>query len=148
MSPLSFTIWTRALAARGFTVLPASHAVPISLWLREPDPAGDPTADRVLHFTARGARFRLAAHRPSDLTTLILRSACDCEEHRTAGGAGRVVLNPGRAPIEVHELDGAAVFGWTGHEAALVPVPEVAGIFESLLARTSVRERVAELAAS
>ena len=92
---LSFPAWTRALAARGLTVLPASHAVPISLWLREPDPAGDPTGGRILHFSARGARFRFAAYRPSDLTTLILRSACDCEEHRTAGGAGRVVLNPG-----------------------------------------------------
>jgi hypothetical protein len=147
MSPLSFTSWTRALLARGFTVLHASHAVPISLWLRETG-AGDPAVDRVLHFTARGARFRLAVHRPSDLTTLILRSACDCEEHRTAGGAGRVVLNPGAAPTEVHELDGAALFGWTGHEAALVPVPEAAGIFESLLSRVSLRGSVAELAAS
>jgi len=142
MPPLSFTAWTHGLSARGFSVLPSSHAVPVSLWLREHDPAGAPAADRILHFTARGARFRLAAYRPSDLTTLILRSTCDCEEHRTAGGAGRVVLNPGAAPTEVHELDGVAVFGWTGHEAALVPVAEAAGIFESLLARVSAPDEV------
>jgi hypothetical protein len=133
MSPLSFPSWTRALTARGFAVLPSSHAVPVSLWLRD----GDPIDGRVLHFAARGTRLRLAVHEPSDLTTVILRAACDCEEHRQAGAAGRVVLNPGAAPREVHELDGASVFGWRGHEAALLPVQDAAGIFESLLARLS-----------
>ena len=90
---------------------------------------------RVLHFGARGTRLRLAAYRPSDLTTLILRAACDCEEHRLAGATGRVMLNPGAVPLEVHELDGAEVFGWTGHEAALLPLQEAAGILESLLTR-------------
>jgi hypothetical protein len=127
MSPLTFASWTRALSARGYGVLPSSHAVPVSLWLRD--------ADRVLHFEARGTRLRLAAYRPTDLTTLILRAACDCAEHRQAGGTGRSVLNPGTVPLEVHELDGAAVFGWRGHEAALLPLHEAAGMLESLLAR-------------
>ena len=131
MSALTFASWTRALSARGYGVLPTSHAVPVSLWLRD----GDPITGRVLHFAARGTRLRLVAYRPTDLTTLILRAACDCAEHREAGATGRVVLNPGVEPLEVHELDGAEVFGWTGHEAALLPLQETAGILESLLAR-------------
>jgi hypothetical protein len=127
MPPLNFTSWTRALSARGYGVLPSSHAVPVSLFLRD--------GDRVLHFGARGTRLRLAVYRPSDLTTLILRAACDCAEHRQAGATGRVVLNPSAVPVEVHELDGAEVFGWRGHEAALLPLQEAAGILESLLAR-------------
>ena len=135
MSSFDFTRWTRALAARGFVVLPSSHAVPLSLWLRD----GDAMDGRVLHFEARGTRLRLDVFLPSDLTTLILRAACDCEEHRQAGATGRIVLNPGAAAVETHQLDGASVFGWRGHEAALLPLQDAAGIFESLLARVSHR---------
>jgi hypothetical protein len=135
MSSFDFTRWTRSLGARGYAVLPSSHAVPVSLWLRD----GDPREGRVLHFGARGTRLRLAVYEPSDLTTLILRAACDCEEHRQAGATGRVVLNPGAVALEVHELDGASVFGWRGHEAALLPLQDAAGIFESLVARVSPR---------
>ncbi len=130
-SGLTFASWTRALTARGYAVLPTSHAVPVSLWLRE----GDAPDARVLHFSARGTRLRLAAYRASDLTTLLLRAACDCAEHRQAGARGRVVLNPGTVPVEEHVLDGAQVFGWRGHEAALLPLTEAAGILESLLPR-------------
>ena len=132
LPPLTFAGWTRALGARGYGVLPASHAVPVSLWLR--DDAG-PGEGRVLHYSARGTRLRLAAYRPTDLTALILRAACDCAEHRQAGATGRVALNPGAEPLEVHELDGARVFGWRGHEAALLPLHESAGVLESLLPR-------------
>jgi hypothetical protein len=125
MSPLTFTSWTRALNARGFGVLPPSHAVPVSLWLRDTSHAD------------RGTRLRLAAYQPTDLTTLILRAACDCAEHRQAGGTGRIVLNPGAVPLETHELDGAVMFGWRGHEAALLPLHDAAGILESLLPRLS-----------
>jgi hypothetical protein len=138
MSSLTFAGWTRALTARGYDVLPTSHAVPVSLWLRR--------GDRVLHFTARGTVLRLHAYQPSDLTTLLLRAACDCAEHRQAGATGRVVLNPGAVPLETHELDGAEVFGWRGHEAALLPVPETAGFLESLLARLSTPAPLAESA--
>ncbi len=141
MSSLTFANWTRELSARGYDALSASHAVPVSLWLRE----GSTTADRVLHFGARGTRLRLAAYRSSDLTTLLLRAACDCAEHRQAGATGRVVLNPGAQPLEAHELDGAEVFGWGGHEAALLSMQETAGLFESLLARVSA-PRLAESA--
>ena len=142
LPPLTFTRWTSALSARGYGVLPASHAVPVSLWLRDdaPEPGSDSGEGRVLHYSARGTRLRLAAYRSSDLTTLILRAACDCAEHRQAGATGRIALNPGAEPLEVHELDGAKVFGWHGHEAALLPLQETAGILESLLPRlTSLR---------
>ena len=139
LPPFTFASWTRALSTRGYGVLPASHAVPVSLWLSDDSPEpGDglrPRPGRVLHYSARGTRLRLAAYRPSDLTTLILRAACDCAEHRQAGATGRVALNPGAQPLEVHELDGARVFGWRGHEAALLPLQETAGILESLLPR-------------
>lgn len=137
MSPMTFSTWTRSLSGRGYAVLPTSHAVPVSLWLRDGDSVAGPGSDRVLHFSARGTRLRLTAYRPSDLTTLLLRAACDCEQHRQAGATGRVVLNPGAEPLEVHELDGAQVFGWTGHEAALLPLQDAAGILESLLPRLS-----------
>ncbi len=140
MSPLTFATWTRALSARGYDVLPASHAVPVSLWLREPG------HDRVLHYVARGTRLRLDVFEPSDLTTLLLRAACDCAEHRQAGATGRIVLNPGAVPLETHELDGAEVFGWRGHEAASLPLQETAGLFESLLARVSADIDLAETA--
>jgi len=137
LPPLTFAGWTRALSARGYGVLPASHAVPVSLWLRDDThESGDGSGEgRVLHYSARGTRLRLAVYRPTDLTTLLLRAACDCEEHRQAGATGRVALNPGTEPVEVHELDGARVFGWRGHEAALLPLHEAAGILESLLPR-------------
>lgn len=131
MTRMTFISWTRALAVRGYRVLPPSHAVPVSLWLRE----GDARTGRVLHFEARGTRLRLSAYDPSELTTLILRAACDCAAHREAGAAGRVVLNPGAAPLERHELDGTALFGWGGHEAAALPLEQAAGFLESLLPR-------------
>lgn len=133
MSPLTFATWTRALTARGYDVLPASHAVPVSLWLREPA-----EGDRVLHFGARGTRLLLSVYQASDLTTLLLRAACDCAEHRQAGATGRVVLNPGAVALEAHEIDGAHVFGWRGHEAALLSLEETAGLFESLLTRLPI----------
>jgi hypothetical protein len=126
----TFASWTRALSARGFDVLPSSHAVPVSLWLRDtgPGPA------QVLHFAAAGTRFVLRAYPATDLTTLLLRSECDCESHRTAGAAARVVLAPGVRPVATEVFDGAAVFGWSSIEATRLPVDEVAGIFESLYA--------------
>ena len=127
MSALSLTSWSHALSARGYGVLAASHVVPVSLWLLD--------GDHVLHFSARGTRLRLTAHDRRDLTTLLLRAECDCEEHRQAGAVGRTVLRPGAPVVEEHVLDGAEVFGWTGHEAALLPLEQAAGILESLLAR-------------
>lgn len=121
----TFATWTRSLTARGFAVLSPSHAVPVSLWLG--------AGDRVLHFSARGTRLRLTAYDRSDLTHLLLRSECDCEEHRLAGAAGRMVINPGAKQTAEVVFDGAATLGWTGHQAAVLPLAEAAGILEALL---------------
>ncbi len=126
-SPFTFATWTAALAARGWTVLGPSHAVPVELWLR--------SGETVLHFRARGTRLVLRRYAASDLTVLILRSECDCAEHRTAGAGSRAVLTQGSVPDDEVVLDGRTAFGWTSYEAGLLDVPTAAGVFESLLAR-------------
>ena len=126
-SSFTFATWTAALSARGWTVLGPSHAVPVELWLR--------AGDTVLHFRAQGTRLVLRRYAASDLTALILRSECDCAEHRTAGAGARTVLTQGSVPDQEVVLDGRATFGWTSYEAGLLDVPTAAGIFESLLAR-------------
>lgn len=126
-SPFTFSTWTAALSARGWTVLSPSHAVPVQLWLRH--------ADTVLHLRAQGTRVVLRRYAASDLTAMILRAECDCAEHRTAGASSRTVLAPGSTPLEEVALDGRTAFGWTSCEAGLLDVATVAGIFESLLAQ-------------
>jgi hypothetical protein len=127
-APLTFAEWTDHLRSEGFAVLPQSHAVPVDLWLRAPE-------DRVLHLRARGTRLVLRAFEASDFTTVLLRAECDCEAHRAAGAAGRLVLTPGAHPVAEAAYDGAAEAGWTGVAAGLLRVPEAAGLFVLLLAR-------------
>jgi hypothetical protein len=131
----TFATWTASLAARGWTVLSPSHAVPVSLWLR--------SGDTVLHLSARGTRVVLRRYAGRDLLGLILRSQCDCADHRTAGASLRLALASTAVPLDEVVLDGAATFGWTSYEAGLVDVPTAAGIFESLLARLTNGERLA-----
>jgi hypothetical protein len=125
-----FTSWTADLARRGFGVLPASHAVPVELWAVPP---GDPRS--VLHLRARGTRVVLRRYAASDLASAVLRSECDCAEHRTAGAGVRTVLVPGAVPTAEEEYDGARRNGWRSHEAGLMGVPAAAVLFEELLAR-------------
>ena len=122
----SFSAWTAALAARGLTVLPSSHAVPVQLWARE-------RGGGVLHFAARGTAVTLRRYATNDLTGLILRAECDCEEHRTAGAGQRTVLIPGTTPLAEEILDGREEFGWSGIEAGLLDVPSAASLFDRLL---------------
>ncbi|MGN6576565.1 MAG: hypothetical protein ACTHKG_12830 [Nocardioides sp.] len=124
-----FTSWTTDLARRGFGVLPASHAVPVELWAVPP---GDPRS--VLHLRARGTRVLLRRYAASDLATLLLRSACDCAEHRTAGADARTVLVPGAVPVAEVAYDGAARHGWRSHEAGLMTVATATLVFDELLA--------------
>lgn len=124
-TPSTFTAWVASLSARGHSVLAASHAVPIQLWLRRQDGS-------VLHFLARGTRVTLRQYDAADLTSLVLRSACDCEEHRTAGAGARTVLTPGAVPSAELVFDGAETLGWTGYEAGLLDVATAAGMFEEM----------------
>jgi hypothetical protein len=125
---LTFGDWTNQLRAGGLTVLPQSHAVPVDLWVREP-------TGHVLHLRARGTRLVLRAYEGSAFTTVLLRAECDCEAHRTAGAAGRLVLTPGAQPLAEVEYDGAAESGWSGVAAGLLSVAEAARFFVLLLDR-------------
>ncbi len=127
---LTLSAWTAALAERGLTVLPSSHAVPVQLWAR--DRFG------VLRFTAQGTRVRLRRYAAADLTGLILRAECDCEEHRTAGAEVRTVLVPGATPLAEEVIEGHHEFGWTGIEAGLLDIPTAAVLFDRLLAEMSI----------
>ena len=129
-APLTFPAWTAALGDRGLTVLSPSHRVPVELWLRSAEHG-------LLHFFARGTRVVLRAHRPEDLTWLLLRSECDCAEHRTAGAGRRLVLRPGAVPVAEVVLDGAAAHDWRGYDAGLIDVPTAAAVFDRLLAALS-----------
>ena len=133
MTTLTYSLWTASLAARGWSVLSPSHAVPVELWLWD-------GADTVLHLRARGTTVVLRRFRPDDLTTLTLRSECDCEEHRNAGAAQRTVLAPDAAPSEVVRLDGRIEFGWSGVEAGRLDVPTAAPLLDRLLAELGTPE--------
>jgi hypothetical protein len=136
---LTFSTWTAALRRRGFVVLPASHAVPVQLWLTTPDGC-------ALHFLARGTRLTLRRYAATDLAALVLRSECDCEEHRTAGAAVRTVLATGAAPAAEAVFDGAGRRGWRGYEAGLLGVAAAAEIFEELLDTLAVSGRAQAVA--
>jgi hypothetical protein len=125
-SPLTFTAWSASLTARGFTVLPSSHAVPIELWLRTPH-------NEVLHLRARGTSVTLRRYAAASLAGLILRSECDCEEHRTAGATTRTTLMPGAVPLAEVVFDGRSELRWTGYEAGLLDIDTAAALFDRLL---------------
>lgn len=136
---LTFAAWTDGLRRRGFRVLAASHAVPVQLWLVTPD-------ESALHLLARGTRLTLRRYASDDLTALVLRSECDCEEHRTAGAGVRTVLTPGAQPVTEVVFDGAAERGWRGCEAGLLDVASAASILDRLLeelARAAQEQAVA-----
>ncbi|HET7690555.1 MAG TPA: hypothetical protein VFK41_09265 [Nocardioidaceae bacterium] len=131
-TPLTFAAWSSSLTQRGFTVLPSSHAVPIELWLRTP--FDGPLGNEVLHLRARGTRVTLRRFSATALAGLILRSECDCEEHRTAGATTRTSLVPGAQPLAEVVYDGAADLGWVGYQAGLLDVPSASVLFDRLLA--------------
>jgi hypothetical protein len=130
-TPLTFAAWTASLTARGYTVLPSSYAVPIELWLRTP--INGSWGNEVLHLRARGTRVTLRRYPGAALAGLILRSECDCEEHRTAGATIRTTLVPGSVPSAEAVYDGADDLGWVGYQAGLLDVPSAAVLFERLL---------------
>lgn len=119
--------WTDVLSSRGLRALPHSRFVPLDVWLVDPR---DPS--QLLHLLARGTRVRLAAYDRSDLTTLLLRAECDCEEHRLAGASGRPALRPGVAPVVEAVYDGAERAGWTGVAAGLLRPDDAAPILDDL----------------
>lgn len=130
-TPFTFSAWASSLTRRGFTVLPSSHGVPVELWLRAP--IDGPLGNEMLHLRARGTRVTLRRYSAAALAGLILRSECDCEEHRTAGATTRTALVPGAQPLAEVVYDGAAEVGWAGYQAGLLDVPSASVLFERLL---------------
>ncbi|GAA1912988.1 hypothetical protein [Nocardioides marmoribigeumensis] len=115
-----------SLAPRGWSVLPQSHLVPVDVWLR--------SGPVLLHLSGRGTTVRLRRYAESDLAVALLRAECDCQSHREAGAAARVVLRPGAAPSASVAYDGAARHGWTGVEAARLRADELRPVLAELLA--------------
>ena len=128
--------WTDVLSAHGLRVLPQSQFVPIDAWLVDPRSPG-----HLLRLVARGTRVRLASYDRSDLTTLLLRAECDCEEHRQAGAAGRPALRPGAAPVAETVYDGAQRHGWSGVEAGLLRPDDVAPLLDRLMSILAASDR-------
>jgi hypothetical protein len=122
------TSWAHVLSAHDLRVLPRTQLVPIDAWLADPR-----TPARLLRLLARGTTVRLMAYDRSDLTTLLLRAECDCEEHRLAGAAGRSALRPDASPVAEVVFDGAERAGWTGVEAGLLRPDGVAPVLDELL---------------
>jgi hypothetical protein len=131
--PLTFAAWTSALTARGFTVLASSHAVPIELCLRT-------SRNEVLHLRARGTSVTLRRYPATALAGLILRSECDCEEHRNAGAATRTTLMPGAVALAEAVYDGADELGWVGYQAGLLDVASAAVLLDRLLPEVTGEE--------
>jgi hypothetical protein len=128
MTTTPLATWAGVTAARDLRTLPQSRFVPVDAWLIDPRRPSE-----VLNLLARGTRVRLRVYDRSDLTTLLLRAECDCEEHRLAGAVGRPVLNPGAAPRAEATYDGAARAGWSGVAAGLLRPDEVAPVLDELL---------------
>ena len=129
--------WAAVLSAHGLRVLPQSQLVPIDAWLVDPR-----SPSRLLRLVARGTRVRLTAYDRSDLTTLLLRAECDCEEHRQAGAAGRPALRPGAVPVAESVYDGAQRDGWSGVEAGLLRPDDVAPLLDHLVTALEAADRV------
>ena len=113
--------WKAALADLHLRELPQSSYVPVDAWLVDLLVPG-----RLLRLQARGTKVRLSAYDAADLTTMLVRAECDCEQHRQAGAAGRPALRPGAVPTAEAVYDGAVEAGWRGVEAGLLRADDVA----------------------
>jgi hypothetical protein len=144
---MRFNSWVFALAMRGISVLPPSHAVPIELHALLPDGRG-------MHFRCRGTTvtlrvFSAEATRvavpleidaPTEFPLVpdVLCSVAEGLDHaRATGVAYRLVFPRAAKPEDVASIDGRARFGWSAHEAGLLSVRAAAPLLDELLARVS-----------
>ncbi|MEU4295014.1 hypothetical protein AB0E63_42905 [Kribbella sp. NPDC026596] len=114
------------LASRGLRLLPGSHAVPVELLVQLPDAT-------IVRFTAQGATLRLRSYSPDALTTITIPAECGCGDHHPQTGPTRVTLSRYAVPSEERIIDGELLFGWQTHEAGLLPLPDAAPHFFTLL---------------
>ncbi|WP_462166738.1 hypothetical protein [Frankia sp. AiPs1] len=136
----SFNAWTNRLRAEGYLVCPGSSAVPVDLRGVRRDGLG-------LHFRCRGTTVRLGVYRPGRAAWQVaVRDAAWCPEealqlwvHRPLDDApppdGAMLAFPGSdGPDNEILLDGARLWGWTGHDAGLLPPDDASTIFDQLVA--------------
>ena len=125
------------LASRGLRLLPGSYAVPVELLVQLPDAT-------IARFTAQGTTLRLRRYSPDALTTITIAAECGCGDHHPQTGPTRVTLSRYAVPSEEHTIDGELLYGWQHHEAGLLPLPDAATHFFTLLEalHTPTRELV------
>lgn len=113
-------------ASRGLRLLPGSYAVPVELLVQLPDAT-------IVRFTARGTTLRLRSYSPDALTTITIPAECGCGDHHPQTGPSRVTLSRYAVPLEERTIDGELEYGWTHHEAGLLPLPQATEHFFTLL---------------
>lgn len=125
------------LRDNGYLICPASSAAPVELRGVRRDGVG-------LHFRCRGTAVRLAAYRPGRTAWQVAVQDEDwCPEeslqlwaHRpltTTPPPGACLAFPdGGRPDHEIIVDGAELWGWTGHEAGLLRPPAAADLFDHL----------------
>lgn len=126
---MDFSAWTRALADRGFTVVPPSHIAPVDIWALTPQ-------GTALHFRCRGTSVTLAEYADADLHVVMPTAICGCGCGAAAApppSAGQFSVRPGARPIRSTGYDGRRERGWTYQEAGLLTIGQAAVLFEALL---------------
>lgn len=141
---MQFSDWTAQLRRRHVSVVAPSAAVPIELYALLP-------GDRVLHLRCRGTTVTLCLFPGADVRVAVpvvepvrpeLAMQGECRLPLTVArellerrdSRARLVVEPDAAPLAVAAVDGAARYGWSGHEAGLLRPAQVAPLFDELLA--------------
>ncbi|MCM3883666.1 hypothetical protein [Frankia sp. R82] len=137
---VSFKAWTDRLRAEGYLVCPGSCAVPVDLRSVRRDGLG-------LHFRCRGTSVRLAVYRPGRAAWQVaVRDETWCPEealqlwtHRPLDGPppsadATLAFPDGASPDDEIILDGAHLWGWTGHDAGLLSPQDASVLFDRLIA--------------
>lgn len=131
--PLDFAAWTRSLAARGLTVVPPSHRVPIDVWALL-------ATGGALHLWCRGTAVVLEQYADADLYVSTPPAVCGCgcgAQATPPQTAGRFAVRPGARPVRAVRWDGREERGWRAYEAGLLDVPAAAALLDELLDRIS-----------
>ncbi|TWD84150.1 hypothetical protein FB561_5325 [Kribbella amoyensis] len=127
---MNLSVFGDLLASRGLRLLPGSHAVPVELLVQLPDAT-------IARFTARGTTLRLRRYAATALTSIVIAPECGCGDHHPHLGPNRVTLSAYASPLTEDVIDGELLFGWTGHEAGLLPLVDAAPHFFTLLSATT-----------
>jgi hypothetical protein len=132
---MNFAYWTRALSARGLTLVALTHSTPIQVCVLAPDGG-------LIMFKCRGTRVTMERFPATALLVAAPAAGRGCECGRSHGddpvddsAAPRYIVPVGARPAQVVEYDGRAERGWSGHEAGLLSPDDAAPLFDALWAR-------------